>query len=275
MESSLPQLQEPPLAVGRTAEVYAWGDNQVLKLFRAGFPDTMADKEAYAGRIVAEAGVGAPPMGDVVVVAGRRGIVYGRIDGESMLTRLQRRPWSVVGLARTLGRLHAKMHSVARPQLPAVRAALRRDIERASELAPQVRAAVLARLDSLPDGQAVCHCDFHPDNVILTAQGPVIIDWMTASHGNPDADVARTVLILREGQPTDGSGLQMRLIGLLRGQLLGGYLRAYRALRPCPDSAIEAWIPVIAAARFSEGIETERLVLLTEAEKAVQVPCSR
>ena len=97
----------------------------------------MADKEAHAGRIVAEAGVGAPPMGDVVVVAGRRGIVFGRIDGESMLARLQRRPWSVVGLARTLGRLHAKMHSVARPQLPAVRAALRRDIERTSELTPQ------------------------------------------------------------------------------------------------------------------------------------------
>ena len=65
------------------------------------------------------------------------------------------------------------------------------------------------------------------------------------------------------------TALQMRLIGLLRGQLLGGYLRAYRALRPCPDSALEAWMPVIAAARLSEGIETERSLLLTMAEKAV------
>ena len=52
---------------------------------------------------------------------------------------------------------------------------------------------------------------------------------MTAGHGNPDADVARTVLTLRQGQPLGASALQLKVIGLLRQQLLAGYLRAYRA----------------------------------------------
>jgi Ser/Thr protein kinase RdoA (MazF antagonist) len=217
---------------------------------------------------VAEAGVGAPPVGDVVTVDGRPGIVYGRIDGESLLQRLQQRPWTVWSLGRTLGQLHAKVHSVARPQLPSVRDYLQRDIKRAQELTAELRSAVTARLQELPDGTAICHGDFHPDNVILTREGPVIIDWMTAGHGNPAADVARTVLMLRHGQPIGASALQLKLIELLRQQLLAGYLRAYRAVRPCPDSAIEEWVPVIAAARLSEGIETEREMLLALAARA-------
>ena len=67
--------------MGRTAEIYPWGEKQVVKLFRPGMSPGMAEKEAATGRIVAEAGVGAPPVGDVVTVEGRPGIVYGRIDG--------------------------------------------------------------------------------------------------------------------------------------------------------------------------------------------------
>jgi aminoglycoside phosphotransferase (APT) family kinase protein len=158
------------------------------------------------------------------------------------------------------------MHLVERPQLPSMRENLRRDIDRAAELAGELdgslRAAVLARLDNLPAGQAVCHGDYHPDNVILTPGGPLIIDWVTAGHGNPDADVARTVLLLRQGEPLAASAFLTRMIGMLRRLFLGGYLRTYRALRPCPDSAIDAWLPVIAAARLSEGIEVERSRLI-------------
>ena len=262
-------LQGPPLAAGRTAEIYPWGEKQVVKLFRPGMAPGMAEKEAATGRIVADAGVGAPSVGEVVTIDGRPGIVYARIDGESMLHRLQRQPWTVWSLARTLGRLHARMHGVARPQLAAMRDYLQHDIGRAQELTAEVRAAVLARLAALPDADAICHGDFHPDNVLLTRDGPVILDWMTAGHGNPDADVARTVLMLRQGQPTGASALQLKVIALLRQQLLAGYLRAYRAVRPCPDSAIAAWAPVIAAARLSEGIETEREQLLALAAHAV------
>jgi aminoglycoside phosphotransferase (APT) family kinase protein len=222
----------------------------------------MAEKEARSGRIAAVAGVHAPPVGALITVGGRHGIVCRRIEGESMLARLQRRPWTYAGLARLLGDLHAHMHSVAGLELPSVRDYLRQDIERASELPASVRAAVLARLGSLPAGASICHGDFHPGNVILTAGGPVIIDWMTAGHGHPDADVARTVLMLQRGEPPGASVLQLRLIGLLRRALLRSYLRAYRAHRPCPDAAIAAWIPVIAAARLSENIAAERVQLL-------------
>jgi Ser/Thr protein kinase RdoA (MazF antagonist) len=38
------------------------------------------------------------------------------------------------------------------------------------------RSQALERLNQLPDGDALCHGDYHPDNVLMTRNGPIIID---------------------------------------------------------------------------------------------------
>jgi len=44
----------------------------------------------------------------------------------------------------------------------------------------------------------VVHLDLHPANVLLSARGPVVIDWTNArEHGDPAMDDALTWLILR------------------------------------------------------------------------------
>jgi len=45
-------------------------------------------------------------------------------------------------------------------------------------------------------GPSILHLDFHPDNVMLTADGPVVIDWPNAAVGPSAADVAHSWLIL-------------------------------------------------------------------------------
>lgn len=257
------------LASGRTAEVYAWDAGQVLKLFSPGFPLEEIEREAHIAGIVAAAGIGAPAVGPMVELGDRCGILYARVDGETMLAQLSRHPWRFGSLARTFGRLHAAMHEQQRPELPAQRLALLHAIEEAPHLAAPVRTAVIARLHSLPDGDAVCHGDYHPDNVLMAPAGPAIIDWLTASHGNPDADVARTVLMLREGTVLHVSAPQRALITLLRRAFLHRYLGSYRNLRPCPPAAIAAWMPVIAAARLREGLPGEAPRLLALAAQAM------
>ena len=42
----------------------------------------------------------------------------------------------------------------------------------------------------------VLHLDLHPDNVLLEARGPVVIDWCNSSGGPADLDIAMTALIL-------------------------------------------------------------------------------
>ena len=40
------------------------------------------------------------------------------------------------------------------------------------------------------------HLDFHPDNIMLTADGPMVFDWPNAALGPPAADVAMAWLIV-------------------------------------------------------------------------------
>jgi aminoglycoside phosphotransferase (APT) family kinase protein len=59
------------------------------------------------------------------------------------------------------------------------------------------------RLHAIPapsgaDGQVVVHGDLHPENVMLTAGGPVVIDWRNAEEGPPEFDVAMTAIIFAQ-----------------------------------------------------------------------------
>jgi aminoglycoside phosphotransferase (APT) family kinase protein len=51
---------------------------------------------------------------------------------------------------------------------------------------------------SADSGERVLHLDLHPANVLLTARGPVLIDWANARDGPPDLDVALTAVILAQ-----------------------------------------------------------------------------
>ena len=79
---------------GRIAEVYAWVEDQVLKLFRKRFPPDWADYEAQIARTVHAGGASAPAVGDVIDVDGRRGIIYERVDGLPMTSQAASKPWT-------------------------------------------------------------------------------------------------------------------------------------------------------------------------------------
>ncbi|MEX0426475.1 phosphotransferase [Nocardioides sp. DS6] len=49
------------------------------------------------------------------------------------------------------------------------------------------------------------HLDLHPLNVVLTADGPVVLDWSNARRGPAGLDVALTVLILEQLLITPGT----------------------------------------------------------------------
>jgi tRNA A-37 threonylcarbamoyl transferase component Bud32 len=62
-------------------------------------------------------------------------------------------------------------------------------------------ADLLSRLHRIP-GQSgpgtVGHYDLHPDNVLLTSRGPVVIDWRNGRDGPADLDTAFSALILAQ-----------------------------------------------------------------------------
>ncbi|MDE6790423.1 MAG: aminoglycoside phosphotransferase family protein, partial [Clostridia bacterium] len=85
----------------------------------------------------------------------------------------------------------------------------------------------------------LCHGDFHPSNIIITADGtPYIIDWAHATQGNASADVARTYLMFYlEGKE----------------QLAEKYLKLYCLKSDTAKQYVQKWIPIVAASRLTKA----------------------
>jgi len=253
---------------GRIAEVFAWGDDQVLKLFYPGQLLDWIEEEARISRLVYETGVATPAVGDVIEVDGRHGIIYGRVHGPSMLTEMSSKPWKLGPSAKMLAKLHVSMHTKMVTNLPSQRQILQRSIQSVTVLTDQKKGAILKVLDSLPDGHVLCHGDFHPDNVVMSANGAMVIDWTTASQGNPLADAARTSLILQLGELSPGTPKLIQWMTRIgRGLFHQAYLRHYFQLHPASAQEFARWQLPMAVARLNDGIAEEQAQLLSLIDK--------
>ncbi len=256
----------PKVGDGREAEVFLWGEHAVVKLYRPGFAGYRAESAALA--TLGGCGL-APRLLEIVDHAGRPGLVLQRLDGSDMLNLLQSQPWRMAVHARALADAHRAVHRVRAPAgLPDLRQVLATRIDDAG-LTPRLRTFVTRVLDGLPAGDQLCHGDYHPGNVLIAADRASVIDWTNASRGVPEADVARTMLLLRYADPLPGTPLLLHgLMTAGRSVLARAYLRAYRSGSPRPPGQRDAWTVVNAAARLAEGIEAEQPVLSAVLQRA-------
>jgi aminoglycoside phosphotransferase (APT) family kinase protein len=147
----------PPLGSGRSAEIYDLGHGRVLRRYR-----NRARPAQREAEVISWAGAHGVPVPEVFDVDGPD-IVMEKVDGPTMLADLARHPWRLASHAATLARLHQQVHAV--PALDGRRA-------------------------PFGPGGVLLHLDLHPDNVLLSARGPVLIDWEGAGRGPAEADLA-------------------------------------------------------------------------------------
>ncbi len=200
------------LAKGRWNDVYDLGDGRVLRRFRD--PTRSAEFEAEVMRHARAHGVRVPE----VFSAQGTDLVMSRATGPTMLSELTRHPASLARNAATLAMLHQAVHAV--PPLPALEA-------------------------PFGPGGSLLHLDLHPNNVILSPDGPVLIDWEGAVCGPAEADLAHTWLLLRTSA-IPGPPLQ-RLVGWA-GQAL--FARVF--LAQAGSAAVRPWQPAVATRRLAD-----------------------
>lgn len=254
-----------PIATGRTAEIFAWGEGHVLKLTRADFPSILADQEWQNAQIAWQSGARAPKPIEILDVAGRRGVVFDRVDGPSMAQCMRGAPLRIREYARQLAGLHVELHTISAPALPSQHQRVAWNLGRSAFLPEPLKAAVYQLAAKLPDNDTICHGDFHPENILLTERGPVIIDWEGCMHGSPAADVAATCLLVRSALRVQKglNGWVIRQIGQLFER---AYLAEYARLAPGRLEQLEAWTAVLAACRLQADNQHEREYLLPMVE---------
>jgi aminoglycoside phosphotransferase (APT) family kinase protein len=254
---------------GREAEIFAWDDGRVLRLPRPSAIHVRVEREAAAMRAAAAGGVDVPRVYGTTMVDGRAGLIMDRVDGPDLITLMGRRPWTVPRVARIVGQAQAHMHEVVAPaDVPSLREHARAKIVAATDLPGELAEFALATLDTLSDGDRLCHGDFHPGNILLGSQGPALIDWNNVTRGDPAGDLARTRLLLHLGAEGEYMPALVRLIQAYgRGAFFRLYLRAYKRARPIDAGLVDRWEIVRAADRMMEGIEPERPALLELLER--------
>jgi hypothetical protein len=164
-DGSLMAIDDAPgrlIGAGRSADIFDIGNNRVLRRYRSG-RDTLPEADIMI--YLAQAGFPVPAVYD----ASGPDIVMERLHGRDMIADVGIRPWLAGKHGRTLADLHNRLHQIDAP--------------------PGLEPAFEA-------GDKVVHLDLHPANVMLTARGPVVIDWTQAAAGAPAADVAMAYLII-------------------------------------------------------------------------------
>lgn len=258
------------IAEGREAEIFAWEDGWILRLFRDPAAASWAGREVAAMQAARSVVPLVPDVRETVEVEGRPGIVMQRVAGIDLLSRINRRPWTVWQAGRISGDSQAKLHGVqAPPGIEALKQRGRTLGQRTSLVPADVLRWSLERLEALPDGDRLLHGDFHPGNILLGPSGPVVIDWPNVTAGDPHADVARTLLMVRIGELPPGTGAVVRAgARVARGLLRTAYLRGYRRVRPLDKALVARWLPLRAVDRLAEDIPGERPALLQIIEQA-------
>ena len=254
----LSTIKCPRIAEGATAEIFAWDEDKILKLYHEGASSGEAEREAVCASIAYDAGVNTPAVIDTITVENRQGIIFERVHGVTMLEAIMANPQQLISYAHLLAELQIDMHTRTASKLPLQCQRLQHNIQSRSGLAEEIKAALLKDLDQLQDDNAICHGDLHPENILLTAEEPVIIDWVDATQGSPLVDVARTTLLLRVGDlPPSMNERHRQKIAEMRYLFYEAYLEHYTQMQSISREAIVRWELPVAAARLSEGISND------------------
>ena len=242
---------------GGTAEIYLDESGRVVKWFREGFSEAAAASEYRKSEWAYAAGLPtAKPLG-LTNLEGRQVLLLERLEGESLLQRLQREPETAEEAARKFAAYHVQLNKREAAALEDdQRSRLVQRIGWADRLSESERRQVLEALELLPDGQQFCHGDFHPGNIMENGEDWQVIDWIDANCGHPLYDAARTLLLLGFGTDEGGARGRMEEAAAV---FRSAYLQTYSEQSGFGRDEIERWMLPAAAVRLVEPIpESEK-----------------
>lgn len=216
------------LGSGRASEIFDLGQGRVLRRLRSP-GDTLVE-----GAVMQHArnfGFPVPQVHEVTATE----MVMDRVDGPTMLDDLIATPSRAAAHAGSLADLHHRLGAVPAP-------------------------VWLHR--PFTEGDRLVHLDLHPGNVILSADGPVVVDWTNAASGPAGADSALVWLLARvaiEVRPAELAG---------RSEVLEPFLAAF--LEELDLTAARRTLPELAALRLRDPnmSEEEKAVIRRLVEQA-------
>jgi Ser/Thr protein kinase RdoA (MazF antagonist) len=252
---------------GFFAEVHAWAPGQAVKLSKPGVPRRVSRHEARMTRAVFAAGGPAPEVLDEVTLDGRYGIVLPRLDGPTLLQHYRSGAMTFAQAGAILAALCISVHKTPPPpDVLSLRDWMDGTLRLSGGALPShVATGVPALIERLSPGDGLCHGDLHPGNVIMTTEGPKLIDWGSAVRAPAAFELARCHISLSEIAP-EGSDNPERPRAV-NAALQSEYARLAGMSPAALTAAIEPYLP-IACVSILPGVavpaQRERLIQRVE-----------
>lgn len=237
---------EKVIAERPSKTIYKDGDT-VVKVFDEHFSKSDILNEALNQARVEETGLKIPKIIEVKKIEGKWAIVSEFAEGKTLAQLMSENPDKLDEYLEIFVNLQLEVQSKKSPLLNKLKDKMNRKINETS-LDATTRYELHTRLESMPKHNKVCHGDFNPSNIIISADGTAnIIDWSHATQGNASADAARTYLLFR-------------LAG--QDEIAEKYLKLFCEKSDTAKQYVEQWLPIVAASQSVKGKPEEKEFLM-------------
>lgn len=234
------------IGTGFTADVYEWEDGKVLKLFKKGYPQKAIKKELENARAIADLDFLKPGVYGLVNIGEQSGIIYDRVEGQPLLDWVIN-TGELEQCAEYMAGLHKKILANKVSNVPDYRDFLENNILNILADSRINKEEMLERLAGLPEGDTLCHGDFHPGNIFISDGEAVVIDFMNICRGVQLYDVARTIFLI-EYAPIPAEAENMEILTKFKRRLTDLYLEKMDISR----DMLADYLEIIKAARIGE-----------------------
>ena len=183
----------PKIGEGNTAEIYQLENNRILKLFKPGYAKESMLHEYRNHQVVSVLLTSAPKLYETVEADGRFGYIMEQIVGINLTERLLNENTFSEAVEQFVS-LHKEWNKAAPSEIISYKKWMENTIrnrENVSEL--------LDKISQLPEGNILCHGDFHPYNILVTQENrPIVIDFANVCRAPKEYDIARTYFLMEE-----------------------------------------------------------------------------
>lgn len=237
-------------ARGRSADFYPYGKNKIVKLFLKEISKEEIDIE-FENTVEAYR-TGCTPMQcyGLIEYEGRKGIILDRVSGIPMTKLPEKNPLSILTCSKLLAEQHLIVHSKSSHKLRDVRTVAVDFLSNTAMdiLTDEEKVKTKNYIESLPEGYTVLHLDFHTENILVDKSKCVVIDWLTATRGHPEVEVAQMQFLFHDALLFPGcSKFQLLLYSTLRSFIYNGYIKRYKKATRIDMNEVKKWkiIPLI------------------------------
>jgi uncharacterized protein (TIGR02172 family) len=265
IETMETRIERKLIGAGRTSGVYEYGDDCILKLFTDEIKLDAVKKEYDFSKFAYENNLPTLEPKEIMYEKNRIGILYEKINGEPLLKIVMGNVLRIKKILSKMVELQYKINSIEYHNgAYTFKKYLKRAIEENTFLTEGEKNNLKVYINKLPDGNRVCHGDFHPENILCSNGKYYIIDWMTGMRGTPAADVARTGMILKNAEiPGETMWFIRIVLRIVQSKMAKMYVREYCRISGIKKGELDVWKLPLYIARLNEKNskkEEERLM---------------